>query len=118
MQKTTHASTKKVRTGDRVIVIAGNSKGQVGLVKAKKGDYVYIEGVQMQKKAVRPTQQNPKGGFVEIEAPIHISNVCLCDEQGTALKVKVQTNEQGERELYYVQDGKRVTYRSIKRAVK
>ncbi len=119
MQSMSQAKTKKVRTGDRVVVIAGNSKGQHGIVKAYRDESVWIEGVNVRKKAVRPSQQNPKGGFVEIEAPIHISNVRPCDNEGRPLKVKIMLNEQGERELCAIsKDGQKTHLRPIKRAVK
>ncbi len=66
-----------VKFGDRVEVISGASKGAQGniiSVNAEKGR-VLIEGVRMIKKTVRPSQENPNGGIIEKEGPIHISNV-------------------------------------------
>ncbi len=71
-----------VNKGDNVVVIAGAHKGAQGIIKEVqpgKGR-VLIEGVRMIKKAVRPSQQNQSGGFIEKEGPIHISNVKLADE--------------------------------------
>lgn len=68
-----------VKKGDEVIVISGaarGSRGKVLEVIAKK-DRVVVEGVRKMRKAVRKSQQHPDGGFVEREAPIHISNVML-----------------------------------------
>ncbi|MGR3951430.1 MAG: 50S ribosomal protein L24 [Chlamydia sp.] len=110
--------SKKVRAGDKIIVIAGNSKGQTGTVLACIGDKVFVQGVNLCKKHVKRSQQHPQGGFVEIERPIHVSNVCTCDEAGRPLKLKMQMNEANERELYYIQDGQRIIYRSIKRSKK
>ncbi len=67
----------KIKKGDNVKVIAGDDKGKTGevlkvLVKDAK---VLVKGVNVVKKAVKPTEQNPKGGFDYIEKPIHISNV-------------------------------------------
>jgi large subunit ribosomal protein L24 len=70
-----------VKKGDNVVVISGAHKGAQGTIKEvqpSKGR-VLIEGVRMIKKAVRPSQQNPNGGFVEKEGPVHISNVKLAD---------------------------------------
>ncbi len=113
------ARTKKVRSGDRVVVIAGSAKGQHGIVKTYRNDSVWVEGINLRKKAVKATQQNPKGGFVEVEAPIHISNVRPCDDEGRPLKVKIQMNDKGERELVSInKDGQKVVLRSVRRAVK
>ena len=70
-----------VKKGDTVTVITGASKGKQGTVLQvlpAKGR-VLVEGVNMIKKAVKPTQQNQAGGHVEKEAPIAISNVKLAD---------------------------------------
>ena len=68
-----------VKKGDTVVVIAGAQKGAQGSIKEVQPskNRVLIEGVRMIKKAVRPSQQNPNGGFIEKEGPIHISNVKL-----------------------------------------
>lgn len=70
-----------VRKGDRVEVICGASAGSQGSVLEvqTKKQRVLIEGVNMVKKAVRPSQDRPQGGFLEKEAPIHISNVKLLE---------------------------------------
>ena len=68
-----------VKKGDTVVVIAGAQKGAQGSIKEVQPskNRVLIEGVRMIKKAVRPSQQNPNGCFIEKEGPIHISNVKL-----------------------------------------
>ena len=60
-----------------VRVISGNNKGREGkvLFVSTKNSRVLIEGVNLIKKTIRPTQENTSGGFVEREGPIHISNV-------------------------------------------
>ena len=70
-----------VKKGDTVVVIAGAHKGAQGTIKEVQPakSRVRVEGVRMIKKSVRPSQQNPNGGFVEKEGPIHISNVKLAD---------------------------------------
>jgi len=67
----------KVKKGDVVRVIAGADKGKTGKVLKvdPKHDRVTVEGVAVRKKAVRRSQANPNGGILEVEAPIHISNV-------------------------------------------
>lgn len=66
-----------VKKGDTVLILAGADKGKSGRVLSviPEKNRVVVEGVNMIKKHARPTQRNPKGGIVEKEAAIHISNV-------------------------------------------
>lgn len=60
-----------------VTVISGEHKGKSGKVLEveREKQRVLVEGVNLRKRATRPTQDNPEGGIVEKECPIHISNV-------------------------------------------
>ena len=71
----------KIHKNDNVIVIAGNDKGKTGKILKvfPKESRVIIEGVNIRKRHTKPTQNNPQGGIMEKEAPIHISNVMLLD---------------------------------------
>ena len=73
----------KIKTGDQVIVIAGNDKGRTGEVKMINRDdqRVLVEGVTIRTKNLKPTQPNPQGERIEREFPIHISNVMLLDPE-------------------------------------
>jgi large subunit ribosomal protein L24 len=66
-----------VKPGDQVEVIAGNHKGKTGAVVEVNvaKSQVVVEGVRPMKKAIRRSEQNPDGGIVEKDGPIHISNV-------------------------------------------
>lgn len=66
-----------VNPGDEVEVIAGNHKGKTGTVLEvhPDKDQVVVEGVRVMKKAVRRSEQDPDGGIIEKDGPIHISNV-------------------------------------------
>ena len=68
-----------IKKGDVVKVIAGKYKGKEGKILKVflKTNRVIIEGVNLVKRATRPSQQNPQGGIVEKEAAIHASNVML-----------------------------------------
>ncbi len=72
-----------VKKGDNVVVIAGNHKGASGkilqVLPAK--NQVLIEGVRMIKKHQRKSQDQPQGGIIEREGPIHISNVKLLETE-------------------------------------
>ena len=69
----------KIKKGDKVQVIAGKDKGVTGEVLAvyEKTNQVVVEGVNVRKKALKPTQANPDGGIQSMEAPINASNVML-----------------------------------------
>ena len=71
----------KVKKGDQVKVLAGESKGKEGRIVRviHKMNSVVVEGLNMIKKHQKPSASNPQGGIVEMEAPIHISNVALVD---------------------------------------
>jgi len=67
----------KIKKGDTVKIIAGDDKGKEGevLKVIPKKSQVIVAGCKIAKKAVKPTEENPNGGFIEKEMPIHISNV-------------------------------------------
>ena len=72
-----------VKKGDLVKIIAGKDKGKEGKIlrSIPETQRVVVEGANMMKKALRPTQQNPQGGISTMEAPMHVSNVMLiCPE--------------------------------------
>jgi len=98
----------KLKTGDEVIVIAGNNKGQKGTVKqiVTDKDRVVIEGVNMVTKHVKPSASNPNGGIEKIEAAIHISNVKLVDPQsGEPTRVGRKMNDEGKLQRYSKKTG-------------
>lgn len=83
----------RLKQGDTVRVIAGKFKGSEGKIKAvfPEKNRVIVDNVNIIKKAQRPTQDNPRGGFTEREAPIHISNVQLLDPRsGELTRVRFQ----------------------------
>lgn len=67
----------KIKKGDLVEVITGDDKGKKAKVLRvmPKTSQVIVEGCKVAKKAVKPSDKNPKGGFLDKEMPIHISNV-------------------------------------------
>jgi large subunit ribosomal protein L24 len=72
-----------VRKGDLVEVRSGNDRGRSGEVKQAfpREGRVLVEGVNLRWKHRRPSQQNPKGERVQVEVPIHVSNVKLAAQQ-------------------------------------
>ena len=67
----------KLKTGDKVVVIAGKDKGKEGKILHvdRKNNRVIVEGVNMISKHTNPSMQNPQGGIVKKEGSIHASNV-------------------------------------------
>lgn len=107
--------SKKIRKGDRVLVIAGNDQGKTGEVLARSEDRVIVQGVNVRKKHLRRTQQMQGGRIVEMEAPIHISNVALCNKEGQKIRVRVKQSKDGQRELVFQSGGKETMYRPVKK---
>ena len=90
-----------VKKGDKVRVLAGKDRGKEGVILRSfpKKDRVTVEKVNMIKKAMRPTQQNPQGGISTMEAPIHVSNVQLvCPKCNQATRVSHVVNEEGKKQ--------------------
>lgn len=79
----------KIKSGDTVQVIAGDHKGLEGKVLKVLLDKnkAIVEGVNTVKKHTKPSAQNPQGGIVEKEAPIHISNLSLLTKKGETTRV-------------------------------
>jgi len=92
-----------VKKGDKVKVIAGKDRGKEGeILKAfPKENRVIVKGVNIVKKHVRPTQENPQGGILEKEAPIHSSNVMLvCGKCGEPSRTGKKVLDNGEKVRY------------------
>ena len=88
----------RIRKDDIVIVTHGKDKGKTGrvmkVIPARLR--VIVENINLVKKAKRRTQQDQKGGIIEIEAPIHISNLMLLDKQtNSPTRFKVETAKDG-----------------------
>ncbi|MDG4946263.1 50S ribosomal protein L24 [Weeksellaceae bacterium KMM 9713] len=80
----------KIKKGDQVIVLAGGDKGKTGEVVRviPSKNRAVVQSLNMIKKHTKPSATSPQGGIVEMEAPIHISNLALVDpETGKATKV-------------------------------
>lgn len=94
MQKKLH-----IKKGDTVFVNAGNDKGQKGRVLEiyRKTNRALVEGVNMISKHTKPNAQNPDGGIIKKEAPIHISNLMVMDpSSGEATRIGRKRNDQGK----------------------
>jgi large subunit ribosomal protein L24 len=106
----------KIRSGDRVRVTSGKDRGKSGRVLRTEPakQRVYVEGLNMVKRHVRPQEsgrgasgQNTAaqlGGVIEREGPIHISNVMLLDAKGQPTRVRIQRHE-GQRNRVAARSG-------------
>ena len=78
----------KVRVGDNVKILAGKDKGKEGKVLKtyKQQDRVVVEGINIVKKHSKPRTTEDKGGIIDIEAPIHVSNVKVLSKNTKEVK--------------------------------
>lgn len=116
MKKKKVKQNKRIRKGDTVIAIAGNNCGMTGTVLSRTEDRVLVQGLNMRKKHMRKSEQYPQGGIIEIELSFHISNVQLCVDENTAVKVRVRKDSSGNREMYYKKGGKEEILRTVKKS--
>ncbi len=102
------AGKMKIRRGDRVKVISGNHKGQEGVVLRVEPEKnrVVIQGVNMRKRHMKPSQASPEGGIVQFEAPLHASNVMLLDPTtGEPTRVRTGVDADGKRQRVSTRSG-------------
>lgn len=91
-----------VKKNDQVMVVTGKDKGKTGKVLRllKKKDRLVVEKVNMVKKHVKPSQKT-KGGIMERESSIHVSNVMIyCDKCSKPVRVGQKTLEDGKKVRY------------------
>ena len=106
----------KIRRDDTVRVIAGKDRGRTGRVKSvdPKKQKVYVEGVNIVKRHIKPrtlrdTQRAQEvGGIVEMEGPIHISNVMLIDPSSSEPSRVGVKREDGKRVRVAKKSGKEI----------
>ena len=107
--KTTHKI--KIKKGDLVKVIAGNSKGKQGKVLQILVDSnrAVVEGANIVKKHTKPSAANPNGGIIEREAAITISNLALIDPKtGEPTRVGRRVNAEGKIVRYAKKSGEEI----------
>ncbi len=86
---------QKLKVKDEVVVLAGKEKGKTGTVAKifSKRNKVLVSGVNLVKKAVKPTQENPAGGITEVEVPLHASNIAVVSpktKKATRVKIEIK----------------------------
>ena len=88
----------KIKKGDEIIVITGREKGKRGKVLrvVENGTRVVVEKLNLVKRHTRPTEKDPRGGRVDKEAPLNISNVMLVSPKvGKPVRVNYKIVERG-----------------------
>ena len=83
----------KIKKGDKVVVLSGKDKGKTGTVTQSmpKDGKVIVGGVNVATRHRKPTQAEPQGGLVKIEAPLHVSKVAhVVDGKPTRVRFEVQ----------------------------
>ncbi len=90
----------RIKRDDKVVVITGKDKGKTGKVlKVFPAEQkVVVENINLVKKAVKKSDQYPQGGYVDVEKPLHMSNVMLFDpktNKPTRIQVKVLKDVKG-----------------------
>ncbi|MEW6313932.1 MAG: 50S ribosomal protein L24 [Pseudomonadota bacterium] len=98
----------KIRKGDEVILIAGKDKGKRGAVlRMVDCEYVVVEGANKAKKHQKPNpMKGSAGGIVEIEMPVHVSNVALFNPATQkADRVGIKSLQDGRRARYFKSNG-------------
>jgi len=99
-----------IKKGDKVKIIAGESKGAEGIVRKvyPAKNRVIVEGKEIKKMSrhTKPNAANPDGGIIKEEAPIHISNVMVLDpKDGVPTRIGRKVDENGKKVRYAKKSG-------------
>ncbi len=100
-----------IKKGDMVQVMAGDNKGKQGKVLKVEvsKQRAIVEGVNLCKKATKPNSQNPQGGIVEKEAPIHVSNLMVLDpKSGKPTRIGRKADAKGKLVRYAKKSGEEI----------
>lgn len=107
----------RLKKGDTVIVRSGKYKGQTGLVQAThpKENKVTVEGINIVKKAMKPTRSNPQGGIVELTKPIWTSKIAIVEPTSKKpSKIGYKISKEGKRVRVYKRSGKEIKQKEAK----
>ena len=99
---------KKIRTGDKVMVLTGRDKGKQGTVlRVFEDSRVLVENVNMIKRHTKPNpNKGVTGGIIDREAPIHVSNVALFNPAtGKGERVGLRTMQDKSKVRYFKKSG-------------
>jgi large subunit ribosomal protein L24 len=101
----------RLKKGDTVVVLAGKYKGKTGKIVAThpRENKVTVEGINIVKKAVKPTRSNPQGGIVELTKPVWVSKVAI-QEPGTKKPSRIgyELAKDGTKKRIFKKTGKEI----------
>ncbi|HAM09187.1 MAG: 50S ribosomal protein L24 [Bacteroidetes bacterium GWE2_41_25] len=101
----------KIKKGDQVMVITGESKGQKGRVLEvnREKERILVEGVNLVSKHTKPNAKSPQGGILKKEAPVHISNLMVIDPaSGNPSRVGRKLSEKNKLVRYSKKSGEEI----------
>jgi len=101
----------KIKKGDQVAVIAGESKGLKGrvLMVDRDKDRAIVEGVNLVSKHTKPNTKAPQGGILKKEAPVHISNLMVVDPaSGLPTRIGRKLNDKNKLVRYSKKSGEEI----------
>ncbi|MCY4289656.1 MAG: 50S ribosomal protein L24 [Aestuariivita sp.] len=98
----------KLKTGDRVVVLAGNEKGVEGVINSvnPKAQTAIVGGVNLRIRHTKQSQTD-RGGRVPKEMPLHLSNLALIDSEGKRTRVGFRF-EDGQRVRFHKTTGQTI----------
>lgn len=105
------SSKLHIRRGDTVYVNSGDDRGKTGkVIKVLVSEQrAIVEGLNIVTKSQKPNAKNPQGGFVKMEAPIHISNLNVVDPKtGKPTRIGRRRNEEGKLVRYSKKSGEEI----------
>jgi len=87
----------KLKKNDTVKILAGKDKGKTGKIVMvdREKERVVVQGANMVKKTMKKKNAQDKGGIMEIEAPIHVSNLAFVTSKGVATRIGYKFDENG-----------------------
>ena len=103
-----------IKKGDKVLVIAGNERGRTGTVLRRTDDRVVVQGMNIRKKHAKRRSEVQTPTIIEMEMPIHISNVSLCDDEGKAVCARARRSTK-EKVLFYKKGDQETILRTLKK---
>ena len=88
-------SSLKIKKGDRVVILSGKDKGKTGEVTKSmpKDGKVVVSGVNIATRHRKPSQADPQGGLVKVEAPLHVSKVAIATADGKPTRVRFEVRD-------------------------
>jgi large subunit ribosomal protein L24 len=110
-QQNTQVYKIRLKKDDTVVVLSGKYKGKTGKIVAThpSENKVTVEGINIVKKAVKPNQQYPQGGIIEITKPIWVSKVSLIEPTSKKpSRVGYSVDKEGKKVRVYKRTGKEV----------